>query len=60
MLWRAVEKVIPDIRQRTEIEMVHYASLSHKLWSPIPTSLIHDIFLSIVSSVNIWMKLQEG
>ena len=22
VLWRAVEKVIPDIRQRTEVEMV--------------------------------------
>ena len=26
VLWRAVEKVIPDIRQRTEVEMVRSSS----------------------------------
>ena len=27
MLWRAVEKVIPDIRQRTEVELVGWTAL---------------------------------
>ena len=26
MLWRAVEKVIPDIRQRTEVELVGWSA----------------------------------
>ena len=27
MLWRGVEKVIPDIRQRTEVELVGWTGL---------------------------------
>ena len=29
VLWRAVERVIPDIRQRTEVEMVSHPSADH-------------------------------
>jgi hypothetical protein len=29
VLWRAVERVIPDIRQRTEVEMVSPPSADH-------------------------------
>ncbi len=53
VLWRAVEEVIPDIRKRTEVEMVGQTPLltvcssilcsteSHKPWADLSGSLSH-------------------
>lgn len=33
VLWKAVERVIPDIRQRTHIEMVHFPKMTLCAWT---------------------------